>query len=159
MLKILIGIVLIAFTTFCGYLFAYKYRQRKHFFTQFCQFNDRFLSEISYYRRPIGEFIANYAYQGEFNELLQEYFSSLKKNLSFELPEYTFLKKDEKVVVSDYFLMLGRGDSASQKGYFSAIKERLGKLQTEAIAECRRYGDLYIKLGFLTGLLILLLIV
>ena len=76
MLKFLSGIVVIAFTTLCGYLLAKKYRQRKLFFTQLKEFNERFLNEIAYYRRPIGEFIAGYAYQGEFNELLQGFFSN-----------------------------------------------------------------------------------
>ena len=46
MLKLLSGIAIIAFTTFCGYFFSKKYRQRKIFFAQFKEFNERFLNEI-----------------------------------------------------------------------------------------------------------------
>ena len=60
-------------------------------------------------------------------------------------------------MVEDYFLMLGKGDSLSQKGYFSSVKEPLLRLQNEAETTCKRYADLYIKLGFLCGLLILIL--
>ena len=164
MLKFLSGIAIIAFTTFCGYFLARKYRQRKLFFTQLKEFNERFLNEIAYYRRPIGEFIAGYAYQGEFNGLLQGFFSNIGAYSSidrrlFDLSEYTFLTKEEQSVAEDYFLMLGKGDSASQKSYFSSVKETLSKLQTESENTCKRYGDLYVKIGFLCGLLILILII
>ena len=71
--------------------------------------------------------------------------------------KYSFLKREEKRVVEDYFLMLGKGDSISQKGYFSSVKQSLSALQIDAETACKRYGDLYIKLGFLCGLLILIL--
>ena len=72
-------------------------------------------------------------------------------------PECTFLTAEEKNVVEDYFLMLGKGDSASQKTYFSAMKERLISLKDEAVNAHKRYGDLYVKLGFLCGLFLLIL--
>lgn len=164
MLKFFLGIAIVAFTSFCGYLLAKKYRQRKEFFSQFKEFNERFLSEISYYRRPIREFASRYAYKGEFHTLLEDFFRSLTSRSadarSFtDFPTYGFLTTEEKKVVEDYFLMLGKGDSGSQKGYFSAVKEPLNKLQTESETACKKYGDLYVKIGFLCGLLILILIV
>ena len=164
MLKVLVGIAIVGFTTLCGYLLSKKYRQRKQFFRQFKEFNERFLNEIAYYRRPIQEFASMYAYQGEFNELLQAYFSNLEERALNErkildLPTYSFLKEDEKIVIADYFLMLGKGDSTSQKNYFSSIKEVLMKYQNESTTVSKRYEDLYIKLGFLCGLFILILII
>ena len=164
MLKFVSGIAIVAFTTFCGYIFAKKYRQRRLFFTQLKEFNERFLNEIAYYRRPIREFAASFEYQGEFNTLLQTFFlnledHSVKDRKIYDFPELTFLTKEEKTVVEDYFIMIGKGDSASQKTYFSSVKDRLSKLQTEAENAGKRYGDLYIKIGFLCGLLILILII
>ncbi|MBO5411969.1 MAG: hypothetical protein J6A38_02640 [Clostridia bacterium] len=164
MTKFFLGIAIVAFTSFCGYFLAKKFRQRKLFFAQFWEFNERFLSEIAYYRRPLREFIFKYSYKDEFAFLLEEYVVFLKERfmddrMFLDNPAFSFLKQEEKGVVSDYFLMLGKGDSASQKGYFTAVKETLKKLQTESEIACKRYGDLYIKLGFLCGLLILILIV
>ena len=73
--------------------------------------------------------------------------------------EFNFLKEEEKRVICDYFSMLGKGDSQSQKGYFSGEKERLKKFQNETEEICKKYSDLYVKLGFLCGLLILILII
>ncbi len=164
MIKFFLGIAIVAFTSYCGRLLSKKYRQRKEFFKQLKEFNERFLSEISYYRRPLQEFVSSRAYQGEFQLLLEDYFSGIserapKENIITDDGAYSFLSKEEKGTVEDYFSMLGRGDSISQKGYFSSIKERLSALQEEAEKTAKRYGDLYVKLGFLCGLLILILIV
>ena len=74
MLKFIVGIALIAFTTSCGYILARKYRRRKSFFRQLREFNDRFISEISYFKRPIEEFVGAYQYQGDFDGLLKAFF-------------------------------------------------------------------------------------
>ncbi len=163
MAKVLLGIAMIAFTTFCGYLLAKKYRKRKEFFNQLYDFNERFLNEIAYYRRPLKEFFSKYAYKGEFEKLLWIYSESIEAQKPmveelFESAEFDFLRKEEKSVVGDYFNMLGKGDSASQKNYFSSIKNSLTALQTGAIQESKKYGDLFVKLGFLCGLLILILL-
>lgn len=162
--KFIFGIVVVLFTTFCGYLFAKKYRQRKLFLQQFKEFNERFLSEVSYFRRPIKAFVASYAYKGEFDRFLKVFFKLLESGQSqvraFDFKtEFPFLRKEERQTLEDYFLMIGKGDSASQKGYFSSVKERLSALYLTAEKDCKKYGDLYIKLGFLCGLLILILMI
>ena len=164
MWKFLLGVTIVSFSSFCGYLLAKKYRQRRQFFSQFREFNERFLTEIAYYRRPIGQFIVSYAYQGEFDELLKEYFADIEscsasdRGLS-SFPEYTFLTQEEKSFLADYFLMLGKGDSGSQRNYFSSMKDQIAKWQIESAEQCKRYGDLYVKIGFLCGLLVLILII
>ena len=164
MVKFLLGIAIVAFTSYCGFVLSKKYRKRKLFFVQLKEFNERFLSEISYYRRPLGEFVSKYVYKGEFQDFLQNFIFELDElsqnpEKEFSFVGFEFLTDEEKSVVEDYFRMLGKGDSASQKTYFSAEKERLAKLQTNAENDCKKYGDLYIKLGFLCGLLILILII
>ena len=163
MIKFFLGVAIVAFTTFCAYVLAKKYRKRMLFFQEFYTFNERFLSEIAYYRRPIKEFIGLYAYQGEFADFLADVFAEREGNTQIGAVllegDYDFLKEEDRKTVEDYFLMLGKGDSASQKGYFSSIKERLFALRNEAEKDAKRYGDLYIKIGFLCGLLILILIV
>ena len=160
--KFIFGVIIVLFTSFCGYLFANKYRERKLFLQQFKEFNERFLCEVAYYRRPIKAFVASYEYKGEFDRLLKIFFQFLEdgqvkaRALDFKT-EFPFLNEGERRTLEDYFLMIGRGDSSSQKAYFSSIKERLSALSINAEKDCKKYGDLYIKLGFLCGLLILIL--
>ena len=162
MLKVVFGVAIVAFSTFCGYIFTKKYRRRKNFFLQLYAFNERFINEISYYRRPLIEFSSTFVYKGEFQICLQAFFDSMSSGVPFladglDKDIFYFLNSDEKATVQDYFQMLGKGDSASQKAYFLSVKERLSKLQTEAVTANKKYGDLYIKLGFLCGLFILIL--
>ena len=163
MIKFCLGIAVVTFSSFCGRLLAKKYRQRSGFFKQFREFNERFLNEITYSRRPLKEFIVAYTYEGEFRELLQDFYAFLKENsssLSFlKEGQYVFLKTEDKKIIESYFLMLGKGDSISQKGYFSSVKDTLCKLQNEAQNDAKRYSDLYVKIGFLCGLLLLILMV
>ncbi len=162
--KFLLGIVIVSFTSFCGYLLSKKYRIRKVFFSQFREFNERFLNEMTYYRRPLAEFFTKYQYKGEFGFLLEDYLVYIRKGQTsfdklLENSDFHFLKKEEKAFICDYLSMLGKGDSASQKAYFGSVKEQLKKLETEAIETGKKYADLYIKLGFLCGLFILILII
>lgn len=164
MTKVVLGIIVVCFTTYCGYVFAKKYRRRKDFFLQMNGLNELFLSEISYYKRPMKEFLSGYPYTGDFAELIGEFLSFLEEDSEKEklfdfFEEIAFLKTDEKRFVRDYFLMLGRGDSLSQKSYFSSVKGTLSGYKTSSEEESKRYGDLYVKLGFLFGLAVLVLIV
>ena len=164
MIKFLLGIAIVSFGSYCGYIFAKKYRKRKLFFGQLKEFNERFLSEVSYYRRPLREFVSKYIYKGEFQMFLQNFFLEIdelsqSEHSSMGFPDCEFLKSEDKALLEDYFKMLGKGDSASQKTYFSAAKEWIAKLYGDAENEYKKYGDLYIKLGFLCGLLILILMI
>lgn len=162
-IKFVLGCCIVAFSSFIGYLLAGKYRQRKLFFKQYREFNERFLSEITYYKRPLGEFLTKVHYKGEFQTLLQDFYTFLKQSLTSDqalnLSEYTFLTKEEIATLEDYFQMLGKGDSISQKSYFSAMKEDIQKFYLSAENAYKKYADLYIKLGFLCGLMIVILLI
>lgn len=162
MVKFLLGVTMVAFTTFCGYLLSKKYRKRKLFFHELQVFNERFLSEIAYSRQPIKDFVAKHTFYGEFNDVLADFFLSVDEGVPFcadGLGEYTFLKDEEKRFLEEYFRMLGRGDSSSQNAYFSSVKTTLKAYKDTAETDGKKYGDLYIKIGFLCGLLVLILIV
>ena len=164
-MKVILGIAIVVFTSYCGRFFAKKHRIRKRFYNEFFEFNERYLNEISYYKRPITEFMAKYPANGEFKRLLTDFYDSLREKstpfavFSKALEEYDFLRTDEKSFILDYFSMLGKGDSFSQKEYFSGNKKRLLDLKEESEKQSNRYGDLYFKLGFLVGLAVLIIIV
>ena len=164
MLKILFGLAIVAISTIFGYFLSKKYRQRRRFLGQLRAFNEQFINEITYYRRPIKNFLSAHVFEGEFQALLQSYVISLGEytesdGKALDLSAYTFLYENEKLDISDYFMMLGKGDADSQKRYFLSMGERLIKYETEAIAQGKKYENLYTELGFLCGLFILILII
>ena len=163
MAKYVLCILVVAFTSVCGFLLAKKYRKKKEFYIQFSIFNERFITELSYFRRPILQFIHSYAYKGEFLYFLNGYLELNDKtntHLQFIVDNATFyfLTPDEKAMLINYFSMIGKGDSHSQKSYFSSMKDLLNKAENQAIENCKKYQTLYLKLGFLFGVFIIILI-
>lgn len=120
---------------------------------QLYSFNERFISELSFARRPLKEFFAEYEYKGDFLTLLNSY-AEAGFNCSF-----SFLSPDDINFVSGYFSRLGKGDAYEQSGYFAAQRDSLASLKTESENDEKKYGGLYIKLGFLAGLAIAVVIV
>lgn len=164
MVKFFIGVMVVAFTTYCGYLCANKYRKRKAFFEALYQFNELFLAEIAYYRRPIIEWLNNISLKGDFALFIYEYTRRVTNQIPIQgiLVDdsiFAFLKNEEKTSIETYFSTLGKGDSVSQKNYFSTEKERLSTWRKKAEEDVKKYGDLYVKLGFLFGLFVLIIIV
>ena len=152
-IKLLIAAAVIAFCILLGYLAANKYRVRKKFFAQFETFNERYLNELEYARKPLSVFLKEYTYSGDFAKVL-EAFSEKKP-----LPKSNSLTKEEETELNDYFSMLGKGDAQSQRGFFSARKGVLERKKTESEGEAKKRGELYLKLGLLAGLAIVILII
>ena len=161
MLKIIICLSILIFTSGCGYYLARKYRQRKLFFRQYELFNEHFLQEISSFRRPLAEFISQRYYRNEFNDLLRIYMNSLGKNVDLydELEQFSFLTSEERREITEYFNSLGKSDSDSQNRFYNEMKGRIGILVKNANEEYKKYADLYVKLGVLIGLAIIIIII
>ncbi len=111
------------------------------------------MSELGFERHPLGEFFQKYEYKGEFAEFVEEY-------LRTGAPcAFSFLNADERKFVDGYFGILGKGDAVSQSGFFTSVRGNLGALKAESEADAKKYGDLYLKLGFLCGLAVLIIMV
>lgn len=164
-MKLIIGIAIVCFCGYCGVFFSKKYRKRKAFFGQFSSFNERFINEVSYYRRPLSDFANGFSYKGEFGALLFAYFDDLKQNSTKNsamdrcFSAYDFLSSEEKKFTADYFQMLGAGDSHSQKSYFSGATSTLTEWKNKTSSDAEKYGGLYLKLGVLLGLTILIVLI
>ena len=164
MLKFLLGICVVAFSSFCGYIFAKKYKKRKDFFTQMSYFNEKFLNEVAYYKRPLSEFFHLHSRKDEFGAFSKFFLdglgnSDLRSNCQKYLNELACFSMDEIEFILGYFFSLGKEDSNAQAKYFTAIKSALVEYMGRAKEDYNRYGNLYVKLGFLCGLTILILIV
>lgn len=148
-LKLLLSAAIIAFCTFLGYLAAAKFRARKKFFMQMSAFNERYLNELTYARRPLKEVIAEAREEGDFYDFL----SARGKELSLQ-----YLSEQEKKDCAEYVRMLGTGDSVSQKNYYTSKKQSIESKKAECEKAASERGGLYLKLGLLAGLAFVILI-
>lgn len=153
-IKSLLAVCVVAFGTGMGYFAAGKWRARKQFYVQFLSFHERYLNELNYARKPLGEFLTQYTYTGDFEKLVR----SFEKERAARA-EYRYLTKEERSECANYFSMLGKGDVVSQKGYFSAQTAGLTQKCESSRKEAKARGELYLKLGLLAGLAAVILIV
>lgn len=153
-IKLLLGLITIAFCVFLGYLAAGKYRSRKAFYLQFAAFNERYLNELCYSRKPLSDFLAEYPYTGDFGKTIDRFSQTRTVKI-----DHSFLNQEEQTYCSDYFDMLGKGDVRSQSNYFSAQSGTLNAKKEESEKAAKSYGELYVKLGLLAGLAFVILII
>lgn len=154
-IKFLLSGLIVAFCIFLGYLAAGKYRVRMKFYSQFSMFNERYLTELCYARKPLSDFLREYEYAGDFEKLLRSYASERNRD-GIKL---RYLTESENKECDDYFSELGKGDTVSQKNYFSSRKPILEEKRAASERESKRHSELYIKLGLLGGLAFVILIV
>lgn len=152
-IKLLLSAAIIAFCIFLGYFAAGKYRARKKFYIQFYDFNERYLNELAYARRPLPVFLKECAYVGDFEKAVNGF------SEQFAVKKINYLTEDERNQLSGYFKMLGKGDSSSQSAFFSAQKNYLEEKKGGSESEAAKRGELYLKLGLLAGLAFVILIV
>lgn len=153
-LKFVLGVLIVAFCTLLGWLFSNKYRVRKKFFTQLSSFNERYLAELKFSRKPLPVFLSESHFTGEFETLIGEFSKSHTTKITAN-----FLTQTEKDYISEYLTMLGKGDSHSQSGYFTAQADFLSEKKNGSEKEAKSYSELSVKLGLLAGLAFVILII
>ena len=154
LIKVLVAVLLVAFTTFLGYFLAGKYRVRKRYFAEFSRFNERYLAELSYERRQLMRFLQEETYEGEFGKAVEKFCK--ERTVSFDLP---FLAAEERTDRENYFRRLGRGDAHTQTAFYAAQSKRLEELKLQSEREAKARTELYLKLGLLAGLALVVLII
>lgn len=104
----------------------------------------------------------------EFNEQLLLNLKFGKAPLSKVAEPYKFIPsviKGEKVLngkdgetLSDYIVNLGKSDAVSQVDYLNGRKAQLEKLKDESAADYKKYSSLYLKIFFMVGVLMAVLL-
>ena len=154
MISYILYVCIVLFLTYLVYFLSGKYRLAKKFYISWEQFHQNFLSEVAYTRRPLQEVIQKFEGKGDFSEFLSDY---EKKHAVEE--NIDFLSKEENDFLQEYFSFLGRSDYLAQREYFSSSTKKLADFKQKSEQDAARYTDLYIKLGFLLGLIIVILLV
>ena len=104
----------------------------------------------------------------EFNEQLILNLKFSRKPLNKIAEKYQFIPqilRGEQVldgedggIISDYVTNLGKTDALSQIDYLNGRKSSLEKYKNESAQQYKKYSSLYIKIFFLVGALVAVLI-
>ena len=152
-MKIFLGVLVLILSTLIGYKLSEKYVLRKKFYTDFASFNEKLTREVSFLQTTILSLIKENEMVSDFSETLMVYIKEEKFIFSKK-----YLNEEEIEYFKKYLGVIGSVDRALQITFLNTVSYDLkGKLTVVADDE-KKYKTLYLKLGFLTGLIALILL-
>ena len=151
-MKFLIGVLIIIVLVICGNLLSLKYCERTKFIIDFNQFNENLINEVNYSQNTIRQLLNNCP-STVFYITVKDYFLNKK-----EIEKIKFLAENEFDFLVDYLSKIGKMDKVSQLNYLTYSSKILLKLKDDALLDEKKYKDLYIKMGFLIGLIIMIIL-
>lgn len=123
-------------TTTLGVFLSAGKKKRMSVFAEFYEFNEQLLINLKYNRHPIDKVAQPYKYVTEI----------LNGKKVLDGTDGEFLK--------DYAVNLGKSDALSQIDYLNGRKVALTKYKDESFSDYKKYSSLYVKIFFMIGVLI-----
>lgn len=109
-------------------------------FGELYEFNEQLILNLKFSRQPINKIAEKYKFVPEI------------------LRGDKLLEGEDGEIVSDYAINLGKTDALSQIDYLNGRKAALEKYKNESAEQYKKYSSLYVKIFFLVGVLIAVLI-
>ena len=125
-------------TTLGVFLSAGK-KKRMQIYSELCEFNDRLIMNLKFDKSPLDKVAQSYKYS------------------PVALNGGKLLDGKDGEVISDYFVNLGKSDAMSQIDYLNERREQLLKLKEQSQKDYKRYSSLYVKIFFMIGVLMAVL--
>jgi len=132
-----------------GYKFSARYTDKYLFYKSLCVFNERFYSEISFFKKGI-QTLKNTSYSSsDFENVLQNY--DFGRTDKIKLPRY--LNDSQKNDLTEYLSSLGTSDSDTQKVVYEAYRKKFESELLIAGEEQKKYCSVCKKTGLIVGLI------
>lgn len=109
-------------------------------FSELYEFNEQLILTLKFTRSSLDK--------------IAEPFKYMPKILNGE----SVLKGDDGKIVGDYLENLGKTDALSQIDYLSERKSVLKKYKEESFSDYKKYSSLYVKIFFLIGVMVAVLL-
>ncbi len=126
--------------TLLGVFLSAGKKKRYLVFLELYEFNEQLLINLKYSRKPLDEVAKNY------------------KFMPAVIRGEKLLGGNDGAVISDYTTGLGKSDAMSQIDYLNDRKSALSKLKEESFSDYKKYGSLYVKIFFMVGVLLAILL-
>ena len=127
-------------TTSIGIFLTADKKKKMQVFGELYEFNEQLLLNLKFSREPLNKIAEKYQFMPEI------------------LRGEQVLEGEDREIISDYIVNLGKTDALSQIDYLNGRKAALEKRKNESAQEYKKYSSLYIKIFFLVGVLIAVLI-
>ncbi len=129
-----------ALTTSVGVFLSAKKKKRMQIFAELYEFNEQLLLNLKFSRRSMDKIAENFKF--------------IPQMLSGE----KLLDGKDGEFIEGYVFNLGKSDALSQIDYLNERKAVLIKFRDESSCEYKKYSSLYIKIFFLLGVLMAILL-
>ncbi|HSU80540.1 MAG TPA: stage III sporulation protein SpoIIIAB [Candidatus Angelobacter sp.] len=170
-MKLIGAILVLIASSLIGFTFSARFRERPKQLSQLRSALQSLEAEITYGLTPVYEAALHLA--GQMPEPVNRFFGTLaerietgkgqplsqiwQETLEAFWPK-TALKKNEKEVWRQFGLTLGQSDRANQQKYIQLALSHLEREEKEARSAQQQYEKMVKSLGFLGGILIILLL-
>ncbi len=155
-MKLFLGIISLIISTSIGFFLSKRYTLRKKFYYDFFSFNKTLKTEISFAQNSLLSFIENNKSNSSiFYVNLYRVF--IEKN-KVDIDENLF-SKEEISFFEVYLNSIGASDKQTQLSLLDSTEVKLNNMLKNCEDEEKKYKSLYVKLGFLIGLIVLILII
>ncbi len=133
-------LAIIALTTFLGSLIPSNKKKKMLVYGELYEFNEQLILNMKFSKNPLSAVAEKYTF--------------VPKILKGE----EVLSGQDGDILNDYAVNLGKSDALSQIDYLNGRRAALEKLKEESAADYKKYNSLYIKIFFMIGVLIAVLI-
>lgn len=164
MIKIILVLIVVGGFWYVGFGVASHYKKRDEFFAGLLSLCDKVRADIDFSGKNLAAIFGGQKLCGATGRLVENYCEYLK-NKDLELfSKQLFrgiwiLKDEEKNVILDFFSRLGRHDSDNEVKLIDDFKNLIEPLSKISNEEKNKYGKMSVKISFLLGLMIAILIV
>ena len=154
-MRVVVGILITIISTYIGYRLSIKYHKRKIFFYEFSNFNKLLISELGFLKSPMPEIVKS------INNKNSDFFNKINSFLDADHKDFSinYLAKEEEEYFNDYVKNISEFDDKTLSSYLNLSMKNINNYYELALTEDKKFRPLYIKLGFLIGLIILIIII
>jgi len=152
-MKLIFGFLLISLSVYLGKIYSSKYTKIRMFYEDFFEFNRTLINKVSFSNNSILRIINEDNNDSCFYMIAKKYL--IEHDNAVELD---FINLDEINYLKRYLSEIGASDRNNQIKFLNTIDVEVKDKLNLAIDNEKKYKTLYIKLGFLFGLIIFVLV-
>ena len=142
-----------------GLLFSKRLKQKANYYSSLVDFINHLLAQIKFRKDPIKKVMQDFLDLAEtpLSKNLAEYIAApAPENLSLSRG---ILKRAELIEIKQFLLSLGTLDSTTQIFELEAYKEKFNSQKEKYAQKQKTFSSMYVKLGFLAGLAVGIIII
>lgn len=154
-----IYILIIVLSAYLGFFVYQRLKNKRDYFKSLLDFLDRFNQNVAFVQSSFPEFILNFSsisadFKLTLNSILKHGFEN---NSEVFFPDY--ITKEEKSLIINIICSIGVLNQEMEQDHIRKSRYEVDELYKKSKEQFEKYGALSIKLGFILGILLVILLI